>query len=157
MKRKYWESHIPSPLSPHLLLTSYISLKICYSWWANIDTILLTKFIVYIRVHSLSFILWILTTVWCASCFSHVRLFATLWIIAYQAPLPWDSPGKNAGVGCHALLQRIFPTQGWNPHLWSLLHWQASSLLLTLPGKPLYDYMNVCVQNYVSCKIFSLL
>ena len=30
---------------------------------------------------------------------------------------PWDSPGKNTGVGCHALLQGIFPTQGWNPHL----------------------------------------
>ena len=25
---------------------------------------------------------------------------------------PWDSPGKNTGVGCHALLQGIFPTQG---------------------------------------------
>ena len=28
-----------------------------------------------------------------------------------------DSPGKNTGVGCHALLQRIFPTQGSNPGL----------------------------------------
>ena len=27
---------------------------------------------------------------------------------------PWDSPDKNAGVGCHALLQGIFPTRGWN-------------------------------------------
>ena len=26
-----------------------------------------------------------------------------------------DSPGKNTGVGCHALLQRIFPPQGSNP------------------------------------------
>jgi len=26
-----------------------------------------------------------------------------------------DSPGKNTGVGCHALLQGIFPMQGWNP------------------------------------------
>ena len=26
-----------------------------------------------------------------------------------------DSPGKNSGVGCHALLQGIFPTQGSNP------------------------------------------
>ena len=26
-----------------------------------------------------------------------------------------DSPGKNTGVGCYALLQRIFPTQGLNP------------------------------------------
>ena len=30
---------------------------------------------------------------------------------------PWDSPGKNTGVGCHALLQGVFPTQGWNSHL----------------------------------------
>ena len=28
-----------------------------------------------------------------------------------------DSPGKNTGVGCHALLQGIFPTQGSNPGL----------------------------------------
>ena len=26
---------------------------------------------------------------------------------------PWDSPGKNTGMGCHALLQGIFPTHGW--------------------------------------------
>ena len=34
---------------------------------------------------------------------------------------PWNSPGKNTGVGCHALLQGIFPTQGLNPHLLSLM------------------------------------
>ena len=28
-----------------------------------------------------------------------------------------DSPGKNTGVGCPALLQGIFPTQGLNPGL----------------------------------------
>ena len=28
-----------------------------------------------------------------------------------------DSPGKNTGVGCHALLQGIFPTQQSNPDL----------------------------------------
>ena len=28
-----------------------------------------------------------------------------------------DSPGKNTGVGCHALLQEIVPTQGLNPGL----------------------------------------
>ena len=33
-------------------------------------------------------------------------------------------PGKNTGVGCYFLLQGIFPTQGWNPHL---LHWQSDS------------------------------
>ena len=30
---------------------------------------------------------------------------------------PWDLPGKNTGVGCHFLLQGIFPTQGVNPGL----------------------------------------
>ena len=30
---------------------------------------------------------------------------------------PWDSPGKSTGVGCHILLQGIFPTQGSNPGL----------------------------------------
>ena len=38
-------------------------------------------------------------------------------------------PGKNTTVGCHFLLQRIFPTQGLNPHL---LHWQADTLSLSL-------------------------
>ena len=28
---------------------------------------------------------------------------------------PWESPGKNTGVGCHVLLQGIFLTQGSNP------------------------------------------
>ena len=46
-----------------------------------------------------------------------------------------DFPGKNTGVGCHALLQGIFLTQGWNPHFLCLLHWQVSSLSLVPPGK----------------------
>ena len=28
---------------------------------------------------------------------------------------PWNSPGKNTGVGCHSLLQGVFSNQGWNP------------------------------------------
>ena len=43
---------------------------------------------------------------------------------------PWYFPGKNTGVGCHFLLQRIFPTQGSNPSLLNLLHWQADSVPL---------------------------
>ena len=38
----------------------------------------------------------------------------------YSLPGPFvhgDSPGKNTGVGCHVLLQEIFPTQGSNPGL----------------------------------------
>ena len=34
----------------------------------------------------------------------------------------WDSPGPNTVAGCHALLQGIFPTQGWTPHLLGPLH-----------------------------------
>ena len=49
---------------------------------------------------------------------------------------PWDFPGKNTGVGCHCLLQGIFPTQGLNPHLLHLLHWQADSLPLSRQGSP---------------------
>ena len=37
-------------------------------------------------------------------------------------------------MGCCALLQRIFPTQEWNPCLLGLLSWQAGSLPLALPG-----------------------
>ena len=48
---------------------------------------------------------------------------------------PWSFPGKNTRVGCHVLLQVIFLTQGWNPSFLSLLHWQAGSLPLILPGK----------------------
>ena len=46
---------------------------------------------------------------------------------------PWDSPGKNPGVGCHALLQGVFPTQGSNP---GVLHWQVHSLPLMFIWKP---------------------
>ena len=48
---------------------------------------------------------------------------------------PWDPPDKSAGVGCHALLQGIFLTQGSNSCLLHFLHWQAGSLPLALPGK----------------------
>ena len=45
---------------------------------------------------------------------------------------PWDSPGKSTGVGCHFLLQGIFPTQASNP---GLLHCQADSLPSEPPGR----------------------
>ena len=47
---------------------------------------------------------------------------------------PWDSPGKNTGVGCHALLQGIFPTQRMNP---SLLHCRWILYHLSHQGSPL--------------------
>ena len=61
---------------------------------------------------------------------------------------PWDFPDKNTGVGCHALLQGIFPTQGSNLHLLCLLHcwwilylrtyWEALSLQVYCLSKSAY-------------------
>ena len=39
------------------------------------------------------------------SCISHVRLCVTYRRQPTTLPRPWDSPGKNTGVGCHFLLQ----------------------------------------------------
>ena len=47
----------------------------------------------------------------------------------------------NAGVGCHALLQGIFPTQGSNARFLCLLCWQRGSLPLVPPVKPTYKYI----------------
>ena len=47
-----------------------------------------------------------------------------------------DSPSKNTGVGCHALLQGIFPTQGPNSGLLQLVHCRHISLLLSHQGSP---------------------
>ena len=80
--------------------------------------------------------------------FSRVLLFATPWICSIVSNslwphglqparllCPWDSPGKNTGVGCHALLQGNFPTQGSNPgllHCRWILHW------LSHQGSPIF-------------------
>ena len=74
------------------------------------------------------------------SCFSPVQTLCNPMDYSMGQSMllcPWDSPAKNTGVGCHALLQGIFQTQGSNPHLLCLLHWQTGSLPLALPGKPL--------------------
>ena len=68
------------------------------------------------------------------SCYVETDSFATPWTVALQDLLsPWDFPGRNTGVGCHSLLQGIFPTPGSNP---GVLHWSASSLLQDLQGRP---------------------
>ena len=49
--------------------------------------------------------------------FATLGLFATPQTVACQVLCPRAFPGKNIGVGCHFLLQGIFPTQGSNPGL----------------------------------------
>ena len=47
---------------------------------------------------------------------SCVQLFANSWTVSTTGSSGLgDFPGKNTGVACHALLQGIFLTQGWNP------------------------------------------
>ena len=48
-----------------------------------------------------------------------------------------DSPGKNTGVGYHALFQGIFPTQGSNP---GLLHCKWILYCLSHQGSPHLTY-----------------
>ena len=73
----------------------------------------------------------------CVVCsLSHIWLFMTPWTLAGQIPLPIELPSKNTGVGCHFLLHRTFPAQGSSTSPSCLLHWQAASLPLELPGKP---------------------
>ena len=48
---------------------------------------------------------------------SRVRLFATLWTVAHQAPPSMGFSRQEYWMGCHFLLQGIFQTQGSNPGL----------------------------------------
>ena len=65
----------------------------------------------------------------------------TLWTVAHQAPLSMGFSRQEYWSRCHALLQGIFSTQGLNLCLLCLLHWQAGSLQLAPPGKPMF-YIN---------------
>ena len=75
---------------------------------------------------------------WMLSRFSCVRLCDLMDCSPPGSSVLRDSLGKNTGLGCHALLQGIFLTQGSNLHLLCLLHWQAGSLPLVLCGKCQY-------------------
>ena len=72
---------------------------------------------------------------------SCVQLFATHGLEPTKLLHPWDSPGKNTGVGCHFLLQGIFLTQGSNP---GLPHCRQTLIISAPPGKPLWE-LNVIV------------
>ena len=50
------------------------------------------------------------------------------------------SPGKNTGVGCHALLQGIFPTQGWNP---CVLHCRQILYRLSHQGRSVLPLLSI--------------
>ena len=70
--------------------------------------------------------------------------------------VPGGSLSKKTGVGCRALLQRIFPIQGLNPHLLCFLHWQVGSLPLEPTDKtPVHcdQVSNSQIQKDKNCMI----
>ena len=73
---------------------------------------------------------------------SHVWLFETLCTAAHQAPQSKGFSSQESWLGCHLLLQGIFPTQESNLplRLFRLLHWQADSLPLSHQEAPLITY-----------------
>ena len=73
------------------------------------------------------------------------------WTVARQALYPWDSPGKNTGVGCHSFVQGIFPTQGSNPGLshcrWILYHLSHQGMQIfdiSIQPQGIYTRVSVC-------------
>ena len=89
---------------------------------------------------------------WELGCLQWEEFMAREEVEGKQTPVDWCLPSfsvhkifpsKNPGVGCHFLLQGIFPTQGSNPKLLFLLHWQVGSLSLAPSGNPTlvtFDY-----------------
>ena len=86
---------------------------------------------VYIYTH-----MYIVAVVQLPSC---VLLFVTPWTAAYQAPLSMGFSKQECWMGCHFLLQGIFPDQGLNLCLLHLLLWQADSLPLHHWATPIWE------------------
>ena len=79
-------------------------------------------------------------------------LFDPKVVLAHQA-LSMEFSRQEYWSGCHFILQVIFLTEGSNPSLLSLLHWQMDSLPLAPPGKShVYAYVHViyiCFDRYI--------
>ena len=78
----------------------------------------------------------------------------TLGTVAHQAPCPWYPAGKNPGVGCHALLQEIFPTQGLNLHCrWILYCWVIRE---ALNGVYILAISNIKILDFDSMRLWMI-
>ena len=92
-----------------------------------------------------------------------IQLCLTLWDPLDCSPpgssVHGDSPSKNIGVGCHSLLQRIFPTQGLNPGLlncrWIVYHLshQGSPVLLALGNVPYVSDLLIWLKSASKSKL----
>ena len=76
----------------------------------------------------------ILTLVYSSERVSESRSVVSDSLPPHTLHSPWNSPGQNTGMGSHALLQRIFPTQGSNP---GIPHCRWILYQLSQTGSPL--------------------
>ena len=121
-----------------------------WGWEEKLETVLDTTFLFFFSPKNNFYLVW--RWKW-----SHLVMYDSLWPHGLQSTRligPWDSPGKNTGMGCHFLLQRIFPTEGSNlgiPHCKQILY------LLSHQGSPSIPQFTkvvcVCLSNF---KIMSL-
>ena len=71
----------------------------------------------------------------CTKLLSHVQISVIPWTLACQAPPSMGFPRKEYWLGCHFLLQRIFPTQRSNL---GLLYCRQTLYCLSHQGSPIY-------------------
>ena len=138
-------------LSSHLLIQSFwnflLSILISLTLWGEH----FLKFWILIKKtkrvqRSMSLILFYVLERWCNSfeqysektgvcMLSHSIVSNSMTPWPARLLCPWNFLGKSTEVGCHFLLQGIFLTQGSNPCLLHLLHWQTFFTTVP-PGKP---------------------
>ena len=82
--------------------------EFCWEWCSESYNLFVGHIFLTLKMHSNMHCM-------CGCMPSCIQLFATLWTAAHQLLCPWDSPGKNTGVGCHTLFQDIFPTRDQSP------------------------------------------
>ena len=103
----------------------------------------------------------------CAQLLCGIWLFEAPWTAAHQAALSMDSPDKNTGVGCHFLLQGVFPIQDARTHISGiscvargfllLRHWGVLSWTYNLSFKWLkWEWCNNGNRK-CSCKLHKLI
>ena len=87
-----------------------------------------------------------------AVCAQSDPLFAVPWTVPTRLLSLWNFPGKNTEVGCHALLQGIFPV--WELNLFAFPALAGKFFTTEPPGKPWQD---ISLHLSSSCKKETLL
>ena len=110
--------------------------RIVHSWMIRLDFYVWSLFIKTTRSKSREIIRGWVKVICVLSLFSCVRLFATLWTVAFQAPLSMGFSRQEywRGLPCPS---PDLPNPVIEPCLLHLLYWQESSLPLVPPGKPM--------------------